>query len=160
MAIINLRGLDRAAVLAALYNASKPQGLGFLNYEPKPMTIGEAKELLSITTDFDYLNGRVMKINLSGDTLETRWFDCDNGEGAAEDVIKTLQETLDPNNAYIRKAHSENTLMSASATKARINKETTISREGNLVTVNLGLADVKDILEPKINEAVKAQGDK
>ena len=34
---ISLVGLSKAAVLAALYNASKPQGMGFLQFNPKPM---------------------------------------------------------------------------------------------------------------------------
>jgi hypothetical protein len=34
---IDLKGLNKAAVLAALYNASKPQGMGFLQYDPTPM---------------------------------------------------------------------------------------------------------------------------
>ena len=31
---IDLSGLNRADVLAVLYNSSKPQGMGFLQYNP------------------------------------------------------------------------------------------------------------------------------
>ncbi len=32
--MINIKGLSKAKVLAALYNASKPLGLGILQYDP------------------------------------------------------------------------------------------------------------------------------
>lgn len=43
---ISLAGLDKAAVLAALYNASRPQGMGFMHYDPTPMTVKEASKIL------------------------------------------------------------------------------------------------------------------
>ena len=43
---VDITGLDKAAVLAVLYNAAKPQGMGFLQYDPEPMTIGQAGILL------------------------------------------------------------------------------------------------------------------
>jgi len=55
---LSLKGLNKADVLAVLYNASKPQGMGFMHYDPKPMTRDKAKQLLdSGQTYFDYLNG-------------------------------------------------------------------------------------------------------
>lgn len=120
MAIISLKGLDKAAVLAALYNASKPQGLGFLHYNPEPMTIEVARKILSVETNFDYLCGRVIKVDLSGDTLDTWGFDRDNGESAAEKALKSLQETSDPNNEYIRTVHEVNTSMSVLETMVRL----------------------------------------
>ena len=93
MSTIALTGLDKAAVLAALYNASKPQGMGFLHYDPKPMTREEAAVLLEQTAYFDYLKGRVMKVDLSGDELDTWGYDRDNGQGAAERAIAELSKT-------------------------------------------------------------------
>jgi len=75
---ISLVGLSKAAVLAALYNASKPQGMGFLQFNPKPMNEEKASELLKQATYFDYLNGRGMKIDLSGDELDVWGYDRDN----------------------------------------------------------------------------------
>lgn len=54
MAIVNLSGFNKAAVLAALYNASKPQGRGFLHYDPTPMRVEQAQALLAESTYFDY----------------------------------------------------------------------------------------------------------
>jgi len=89
---ISLIGLDKAKVLAALYNASKPQGLGFLHYDPKLMTSKEAGILLKQTTDFDYVQGRIMKVDLSGDTFDPGLYDRDNGQVAAERAISVISK--------------------------------------------------------------------
>jgi len=78
---------DKAEVLAALYNNSHPHGMGFLQYNPEPMTIEQAREILEQTTYFDYLAGRVMKIDLKNDTVNTWGYNRDNGNGAAERAI-------------------------------------------------------------------------
>jgi hypothetical protein len=92
---INLNGANKAQVLAALYNAARPLGMGFLNYQAEPMTEQEAAELIKKNTYgdscyFDYLKGRVMKVELADDTLEERLYDRDNGDGAAYAAIKHL----------------------------------------------------------------------
>lgn len=81
--MISLQGKNKAEVLAKLYNASRPFGMGFLHYTPEDMTVAEAEELLKKTHYYDYLYGRLMKIDLSGDTLNTRLYDRDLGEGSA-----------------------------------------------------------------------------
>jgi len=82
MNTISLTGLDKADVLAALYNASKPLRAGFIDYDKKPMTREEAQSILDCgDTYFDYLQGRVMKVDLSGDTLNPGGYDRDNGGG-------------------------------------------------------------------------------
>lgn len=90
--MINIKGLNKAEVLAALYNASKVQGMGFLQATGRPMTVEDAEYLLLMNTDFDYLYGKVMKINLSSDEcFEERLYDRDVGEGAAQKVITALR---------------------------------------------------------------------
>jgi len=89
---ISLEGLDRGAVLAALYNDYHPQGMGFLHFDPKPMTPAEGNKLLKNNTYFDYLQGRVMKVDLSNDTLDPWLYDRDNGTGAAEAAIIALKK--------------------------------------------------------------------
>lgn len=88
--MIDISGLDKAEVLAALFNASKQQGMGFLNAEgAKAMSVDDARKCIDVVTDsdgeiyFDYLRGRVMKVELSGDELNPRLYDRDNGQGAA-----------------------------------------------------------------------------
>lgn len=81
--MIDISEMNKAKVLAKLYNASKPLGMGILHFTPEDMTIAEAESLLKRGSYFDYLKGRVMKVDLSGDTLDPRLYDRDNGQGAA-----------------------------------------------------------------------------
>lgn len=87
---VDISKVNKAKLLAALYNKSRPLGMGFLHYNPAQMTEQEAAELLKVQTDFDYLKGRVMKVDLSGDILETWCYNRDNGDNAAENIIKNL----------------------------------------------------------------------
>ena len=85
---IDISNLNKADVLAALYNNSRPLGMGFLQSDPQPMKAEEAQELLdSGQTYFDYLKGRVMKIDLKTDQLYPGLYDRDNGEGSVKRVI-------------------------------------------------------------------------
>ncbi len=101
---IDISKMDEADVLAALYNASRPQGLGFLHFQPEPMSSEEAAELLKESRYFDYLKGRVMKINffdakrpesernMPGMLQGERLYDRDNGEGAAARALAGLSK--------------------------------------------------------------------
>ena len=44
--MVNITGLDKGAVLAALYNNSQPLGTGFLHYDPTRMTPEEGMTCL------------------------------------------------------------------------------------------------------------------
>lgn len=102
--MINIKGLNKAEVLACLFNNSKIQGFNAqmvqfgLMQPPKDMTIEEAqKELYAKSGQryiyFDYLNGKVMKIDLtSDDEFEESSYDRDNGEGAAQKAINSLRK--------------------------------------------------------------------
>jgi len=99
---MNIEGMDKAVVLAALYNGAKAQGMGWLAFEAKPMTKEEAQKILDEYGNrpgiagsklyFDYLKGRVMKVDLSGDELDTFLYNRDNGAGAAEQIVAALKE--------------------------------------------------------------------
>jgi len=90
MSTINISTLNKGAVLAALFNASKQQGMGFFNTKGhSPMTEAEATDLLKSQTYFDYLHGRVMKIKIE-DELHVGVYDRDNGQGAAERALAPL----------------------------------------------------------------------
>lgn len=90
MATINIKGKDKAEVLVALYNHAKPLGLGVKLYDSTPMKVEEAKNLLKGETYFDYIKGRVLKVDMSGDELDVSLYDRDNGHGAAERALKNL----------------------------------------------------------------------
>lgn len=93
--MIDITGLDKAEVLAALFNGSRQQGMGFLDLRgATEMTVDHAREILKTQHDFDYLYGRVMKISVSGDELNPWLFDRDNGEGAVEEIINDLRQKI------------------------------------------------------------------
>lgn len=92
MAQVSIKGLDKAEVLAALFNASRQQGMGFMDTRgAKPMSVEDAREVLKSEQDFDYLRGRVMKIGLRSDMVETAIYNRDNGQGAAERAIDSVR---------------------------------------------------------------------
>lgn len=154
---IDLKGMDKAIILAALYNASKPQGMGFLQYDPKPMSVEEARQLLEKTTYFDYLKGRVMKIDLSSDELATWGYDRDNGTGAAEKAINAAIQSQDVNNAEIQDKHQEGTLESAIDLEGHLGDKSSLRRERGISVFHLGFDDESVVkLKPKI-DAVKGK---
>jgi len=155
MSNISIRGLNKAAVLAALYNAAQAQGMGFMQYDPTPMTPDVAAKILEKTTRFDYLKGRVMKLDLSGDEFAPGLYDRDNGQGTAQKVIDTLKASGDPNNKVIASTHVEHTKVAAMQTRAGFGDETTFERRGTMATASLGLADVKEHLAPKVDQVLK-----
>ena len=90
--MISLKGLDKAEVLCALHRRSHPQGMGHFHPQAdEELTIEGARILLKRQTYFDYLAGRVMKIDLSGAELDPRLYDRDLGQGAAERTIDALR---------------------------------------------------------------------
>lgn len=85
---MNIKSMDKARILKALYNRSQPYGLGMLQFVPVPMTTAEAQKIIDEgNLYFDYLKGRVMKVSLAGDDMRTDLYNRDNGEGAAERAI-------------------------------------------------------------------------
>ena len=91
MSTIDISKLNKAEVLAALYNKSQPLGMGILYFTPEDITTEKAQKLLDQEIYyFDYLQGRVMKVDLSGEEFNTRGYDMNNGEGAAKRAIEHL----------------------------------------------------------------------
>lgn len=88
---MNISGKSKAKVLAALYNNAKAQGMGLFIATADNMTEEEAQKILdSGQVNFDYLKGRVMKIDLSGDEVSTWLYNRDNGPNAAENAIDQI----------------------------------------------------------------------
>lgn len=90
--MIDISNMNKADVLVKLYNASKPLGLGFLHFTPEDMTVSEAELLLTKYQYFDYLKGRVMKVDLSEAEFDESYYDRDNGEGAARRALDLDKE--------------------------------------------------------------------
>lgn len=93
--MVNIKGLNKAEVLKVLFNASKVQGYNAnKDLKPKDMSINEAQSIIESageTLHFDYLNGKVMKVDITGDELNPWGYDRDNGQGAAQIAIDTLK---------------------------------------------------------------------
>jgi hypothetical protein len=92
---ISIAGLTKASVLAALYNGAQQIGMGFMNPRgSSSMSEEDAQKLIdgNARLYFDYVHGRVMKIGLKSDTLNTALYNRDNGDGAAERIIEALRE--------------------------------------------------------------------
>jgi len=86
--------LTKEEVLCALYNNARCLGMGFLHYKDGELTIENAKKLLKTTKYFDYLYGRVLKVDLSGDLGFEEWlYDRDNGEGSAQKSLDDYRAT-------------------------------------------------------------------
>lgn len=96
---IDITGLSKAQVLAALFNAIAPSGMGFLQamHGPEVMDVEHAQQLIEERLDFDYLYGRCLKVELADDSFDPWGFDRDNGRGAAQKIIDRLRETGEVN---------------------------------------------------------------
>lgn len=172
MSKISLRGLSKGEALAALYNASRPLGMGFLHYDPKPMTAEEGEKLVATQKYFDYLKGRVMKVNMDGDDLETWLYDRDNGPGAAERAITELRKSKSVNTATIQEVHKSGVVEAASAVKQEMEKDHSMHEEDmgtalgcpptgvKAAVLTMGLSDMKEKLDPKVEEALDRVVDK
>ena len=68
--------------------------MGFYHAAPGDMTRDEAQAHLDDLEDghtyFDYLQGRVMKVDLGGDSLRVDLYDRDNGPGAAQAALAEI----------------------------------------------------------------------
>lgn len=101
---INIKGLDKAAVLCALFNGARQIGVGAIFHPEgaRQMTLDEAETYLHLGDDltrqfnkppslrFDYLLGRPLKVDLSQDDLFIGLYDRDHGPGAALEALQPL----------------------------------------------------------------------
>ncbi len=90
---VDISGIDKKALLRGLYSMARtPQGSRVFQYvQNDPLSDSAAEEILEMG-DIEYLRGRVMKIDISGDSVDTFLYDRDNGAGAAEEVINGLRQ--------------------------------------------------------------------
>ena len=91
--MVDIKGLDKARVLKALYDHSHVQGSGFLQAVPDGVvTVEHCAGLLAKYSYFDYLHGRVLKVDLSGDEFDERLYDRDCGKGAAQRAVDSIRD--------------------------------------------------------------------
>ena len=88
--MVNIKGLDKAKVLQKLHEKSHAQGMSFL-HDKGAITLDRANELVQGQDYFDYVDGRVIKVDLSEDAFNPYLYDRDCGEGAAARAIDDLK---------------------------------------------------------------------
>lgn len=128
--MVNIEGLSKADVLAALFNASAPIGMGLMQASNGPQVMDRlyAQELLDLGSAasgdypkgteimsssalyFDYLYGRPLKLDLSSDIeFNPKGFDRINGgDGSAQRVIDALRESSELNSLVTQELHDTN----------------------------------------------------
>lgn len=104
--MIDIKGLDKAEVLYSLYHNSHAQGMSFLGLPraEESFTLEHAQELIKETgydpegenrlgcLYFDYVEGHVIKCDITNDEFDERLYDRDCGEGAAAKAIEYVKE--------------------------------------------------------------------
>lgn len=162
MEMVNIAGLDKAAVLATLFNATAPSGMGFLQaqFGPSIMTVEDAQSVIDNVgsndpgflhgkLDYDYLFGRPLKVDLSGDEFDPWEFDRDNGgTGTAQRFIGNLRETGQVNSVELSEHRKRLLDENIAATHEFIKTLTTV--EGN--TFHLGGDGVAEIVTHHLDQ--------
>lgn len=89
--MVSTKGLSKEEVLAALYNAADIHGSGFCHGTDRKMDYDWAKRELSNRSWFDYIHGKIMKVDLFSDNgFEERSYDRYNSSETAQQAIDIL----------------------------------------------------------------------
>lgn len=93
---IDISRKSPAAVLAALYNAAPcGPGLSAFQYQRGDVTEADAAALIERHgTNFDYVQGRVLKVDLAEHPMRIDLYDRDNGSGAGARAIEALPDAV------------------------------------------------------------------
>lgn len=95
---MNVKGIAKAKILCALYNHTcvAPAAIRFNNAGPTTLSEESAAEIIAEREKegsglyFDYLQGHMIKTDISGDVLNLGLYDRDNGAGAGEKAIRSI----------------------------------------------------------------------
>lgn len=88
--LINIKKKDKISVFIALYNAATPKRTIY----PEPLTRDEAKKILTKNKFYvDIYNGRLLKLDLSKDKLDTFFYDIYN-DLKAKEIIEALPDVV------------------------------------------------------------------
>jgi hypothetical protein len=110
---VNIAGVDKGELLAELFNNSRTMGMGFIQAAAGPdvMTADKGREIVAKTINrefahdtarmfgradgrlyFDYLFGRPLKVDLSGDEVDAWGYDRDNGgDGSLARIVEKIR---------------------------------------------------------------------
>lgn len=105
MANVSFEGLDRAMVVAALYNAARPINMPWVVYPPMTtMEISEIMKMLGVSeTDcFDFRTRFPIRVTIDQNRVSSIFYDYIMGWGAIRAIINDLREYNDPNSILIQ----------------------------------------------------------
>jgi len=92
MSIIYIAHLNKVDLLRALWQNSSPAH--FFTYMPHMAPhFDECEAITAVKSYIDYFCGRMIKCNLSGDTVDPWQYDMDVGNGAFERVVRGVRRT-------------------------------------------------------------------
>lgn len=161
---IDISGIDKAALLAALFNNSAPGGMGFLQagFGPTVMTVEDAREVIASGhhdpgapregLSYDYLFGRPLKSDIGGDTYDPWGYDRDNGgPGTAASIIEKLRTQ-----GIVTDPETEQRSRDVTMTRAHQAMEmaNTTTEYGDS-EIKLGGSDIGDVLERAVDHEVE-----
>lgn len=90
---VDISGIDKKALLQALYAQAEPKGYGWFHYIPDHILPDEEMEsILAKGNRIDYLHGRAMKIYLTDNSIDTSIYNEYNGKNLAETIIASLRQ--------------------------------------------------------------------
>ena len=151
--MVDIKGLDKARVLKALYDHSHVQGLGFMHAaEEGTVTVESCAKLLEKYTQYDYLHGRVLKVDLSGDEFDERLYDRDCGKGAAQRAVDSIRDETEGGEATTGNTEGEKKEPSleeqAEMTKEAVDKILNILKELPPASFAVACMTLKMVLGP------------
>ncbi|KAL4994394.1 hypothetical protein BDV10DRAFT_189062 [Aspergillus recurvatus] len=90
---IYIGDLNKGDLIAALWSRSKPAAFFAMSGLPAPSFDKEdaLRDAEKFGWTFDYLQGRVIKSDLSGNEVNPWGYDRDNGDGAFKEVVESLR---------------------------------------------------------------------
>jgi hypothetical protein len=104
--------------------------------------------------DFDYLKGRVIKVNLSGDEIDPWGYDRDNGQGAVEEIVSILRQTGEVYSEEAEIRHKEGTRNQAIFMDEHVDDPNYVKHQGDTFVYGLGTSDLSHLIRPKIKKVL------
>jgi hypothetical protein len=92
MSHVNISGIDKYMLAVALRSASNAPFFTGQGLPAPPLNSQKLRENIeSGDLQFDYLDGYIMKVDLSGEEVDSRLYDRDNGTGALQKAVDDLR---------------------------------------------------------------------
>ena len=91
MSKISIQGIDKVKLLEYLWRAQNRASFFTFHPEMAPDFNMELAKT-AVTTYIDYFQGRAIKADLSGDTVDPRLYDRDAGAGKFERIVKCFDQ--------------------------------------------------------------------